>query len=1249
MQIVFIAVGTSGLNQVRKIGERWEQSQWRDRVNWELHYVGSDAFAQKDWEPILQSILGKRLVLLDLMGVDKEFCQALYSHLDDFPGDIVVLNASEQRIRGLTRLGKFSLQRMSRMGENRSAEQTGMRKMMKMIQRMEAVGEALPIGKLRDMRNYFWLGKYWKFADEQNIENLLFLLGREYLGYKDFPAYQPPVTIDEVILYDPVTKRGYRHLDHYLEDVSLFPEKATIGVLFSNNNYPVDTFPILTELAKKLRNKFNLIPIAMARSIDRDLEQVKGFLINDLIKVDVLINLLSFRLGAGPMGGDAEAAVQLLQELNVPVLHPFFLSKRTIEEWKADSRGVKTGEFLISIFLPELDGVIETYPIAAQQSAESGIGELALIEERVDHLLGRVLSWNRLQKKSVRERRAAIIFYDYPPGESNLGSGAFLDSFRSLEAILKRLAAEGYNLTPRTAGELRDIFVGGGMVNTPKWTDRARSKCIRVTAAEYQSLTSDWSRKDEIDNYWGEFPGKIMGEDQEVWLPGIVEGNIFIGLQPARGFYQGKDYTQGSAKDYHDKFMPPHHQYVAFYKWLERGFGADICIHLGTHGTVEFLPGKEAGLSGECYPDYLLGTMPHLYVYYSGNPAESMIAKRRSHGVMVSHLHPPFVQSDLYGEMQALEALLAEYEEAQLMNSARLEDILADIREIAGKLGWPWEGLEELAATLYEMKSALIPGRLHIFGSGFSSVEVVEFLVQLFMVSGDGWPSLYQLLAQDEGWDWVALTEAPHRYQKEYLGLKKRALEWIQRFVMQETELNGGDKQRLELYQAIRQQGIRIKAALLNNRELEGLLKGLAGSYISASIGGDVFRNPELLPTGRNLYQFDPRRVPSPSAMRRGKEIAENTLEQYYQVHGQYPESVAVILWGLETSKTQGETIGQILSYLGVRISRSGTLWRPILEVISLEELGRPRVDVTIQICGFFRDMFPNLIELINDAFELVSQLSDEGEENQIKKHAGKLLTELRQMGLSSEEASEFAYARIFGPESAQYGTGVNQLVKSRNWQSEADLVTNYLTSLQYVYTKNHYGREMPGLLAKNLSRVELVSQIRSSRDYELTDLDHYYEYFGGLARTVAETSGKKAMMLISDTHNGRPRTEDVQRSIQRGSRTRLLNPKWLDGMLQHQFHGGQQLADRLENLLGLAATTGSVDNSIFDDANERFVLDETMRNRIRENNQYSLLEIMERLLEAQQRGYWKPKEEDLEELRRQYLKLEGDLEGLND
>ncbi len=427
------------------------------------------------------------------------------------------------------------------------------------------------------------------------------------------------------------------------------------------------------------------------------------------------------------------------------------------------------------------------------------------------------------------------------------------------------------------------------------------------------------------------------------------------------------------------------------------------------------------------------------------------------------------------------------------------------------------------------MKTSLIPGRLHTFGKGFSSEEVQNFLVQLFAIAGDERPSLYQLLCTKEGWDWATIEESPYCYQDKFAALKSMAKEWIVQFVMEKKVLKEGDKEQLKAFQTVQQLGIKIKQALLDNSELEGLLNGSAGSYIPAGLGGDVFRNPEVLPTGRNIYQFDPRRVPSLSAMRRGKEIAENTLNQYYQVNGQYPQSVAVILWGLETSKTQGETIGQILSYLGIRLKRGGTLWEPALEVIPLEELGRPRVDVTIQICGFFRDMFPNLIDLLNDAFEMVGKLIDEGDENYIQKHARKMLGELRKDGINDEEAWEFAFARIFGPESAQYGTGVNQLVKSRDWQNETDLVNNYLNSLQYVYTKNNYGKEMKGLLHKNLSKVELVSQIRSSRDYEITDLDHYYEYFGGLARTVEETSGKKAMMLISDTHNGRPRTEDVQ------------------------------------------------------------------------------------------------------------------------
>jgi cobaltochelatase CobN len=1241
--ICIIAVGAAGLNQVRKLTHKWQQGPWRGRLQADLHYVGDDYLDPRDWPAVLESVEGKDIVFLDTMGTPKDFSDALYDRMTHFSGHVVVLNADRMNIRSLTRLGHFSMGMMSRMKRGKrtqSDKPASPNRMMRMVRMMERIGQALPVGPLRDMRNYFWLVNYWQLTNEHNVENMLYLVGREYLGFKDFPRAQPPITIDGLLIMEPDSLAVYETVDDLWRAHPRDASKPTIGLLYNSSTYPVTTHPATARLLERLRVQFNVLPMAAFRVEAENLKRFASLVYrNGRPQIDLLINLLAFRLGQGPMGGDAVSTVQFLETLDVPVLHPFFLSKRTVDEWRGNREGVGTGEFLLHFFLPELDGSIEMAPIGAVDPSGEGFAEIDVIDERVDRLIRRTHKWVTLRRKPNRRKKVAILFYDYPPGESNVGSSAFLDTFASLSALLARLAQEGYQVRPMSADELRQAFVQAGRLNTPDWySGSADPHEIKIDASTYQRLTANWAGLSDTVAQWGSYPGQVMSKDGRLLIPGILNGNVFLGVQPARG---GGERAQDSAS-YHDKGLAPHHQYVAFYRWLADEFGADACIHVGTHGTLEFLPGKEKAMSGDCAPDYLIGDMPHLYLYYLGNPSEAMIAKRRTHAVMVSHMPPPFVPGGLYGEMLALDALLVEYHEAINLAPDRCAEIMADIQVQADTLGWHGESVEEIEETLHAMRSALIPGRLHTIGQGFSSQEACDLLVYLLRDIPDGNLSLYEHLCHGRGWDWTAIQAAPQHYAAELDELGRAARAWVEAYVLEQQSPGVG-----QALKSVQRTAIELYRNLQTPLELDTLCRALEGRYVPAGPSGDLFRSPEILPSGRNMFQFDPRHVPSPSAMRRGTLIARNTLEQYLAANGEYPRSVAVILWGLETAQTQGETVGQILTYLGIQLAPSSTPWDARLELIPAEALGRPRIDVVVQICGFFRDMFPNLLSLLQDAFEMAGGSEDLTGPNYVRTNARQLRDALLEQGMDEQDADELSLARIFGPSTAEYGTGVTGLVESQSWHNEADLVANYVASLKHVYTKTRYGEAIEGLFQQNVRRVQLVSQVRSTRDYEMTDLDHYYEFYGGLSKTVEQASGQKAVLLISDTHEGRVRTEHVQKAIQRGARTRLLNPRWLDNMLAHGHHGGQQLADRLENLVGLAATTGEVDNSLFDEANDRLVLDEEMRRRIGENNPYALLEMVERLLEAEARGYWEADPDKLEQLKRIYLEIEGDLEGI--
>ncbi|MCP4716193.1 MAG: magnesium chelatase subunit H [Deltaproteobacteria bacterium] len=1243
MNLCIVAVGASSIIEIEKNVSAWKSGPWAERIAVTTHYVGSDMFSEDAWPPIFQSIYKSQFVLLDTMGVPDAFSQALSDGLGEYQGHVAVVNATTVGVRSLTRVGRFSLKMMQRMSAGKTGQDgTQMARMTRLISWMEKIGRTLPVGRLRDMRNFLWICRYWLYGTSHNLENMLWLIGREYFGCKEFPQPEPPAVIDDCSIMDPASRRVFKNVKKYYQAFPPSQTKPGLGLLFRTRTYPLDTHPVMARVLARLSDFFNVIPVALDSTLGRDFKKLRELLMPGGVPlVDVLVNPESFRLSQGPMGGDADWGEQFLRDLNVPVLHPFFLTKRTRAQWDADDKGAEVGEFLISVFLPELDGCIEMYPIGAVGTPQEQTPELAPLEDRVERLVLRACNWSALRRTPNRDKRLAIIFYDYPPGEESVGSASFLDTFASLAALLEKLAAEGYDLQPLSAEELRAAFVEQGRNNAADRHTIKDDAAVMLDAGVYRSLTSSLPGLQRIEKCWGSFPGPVMNDGKRVWLPGIRCGKVFIGLQPPRGC---ADEQPGG---YHDKHMSPHHQYAAFYRWLELDFKADAVMHVGTHGTLEFLPGKEKAMSERCFPDALIGALPHLYVYYSGNPSEAMIAKRRAHAVLIGHLPAPFVKGGLYDELQELKQLVDEYAGAQSLNPGRCSVILEEIRQRVEALGWQWIDFDDLHRRLHDMKMALIPARLHTLGTGFSEEEAVAYLADFFRSSGPDVSGLYALLARQQGWDWEKLCAQPHRNEQQWEQLDNLARQWIVNHIVQGRPIERGIAVDSAATGEIVRRGEAIVKALVHNGELDAVVRGLGGEYIPCGLSGDLLRSPEILPTGRNLVQFDPRLVPSSSALRQGERIAAETIEHYVKEHGSVPGSIAMVLWGLETSQTQGETVGQILGCLGVRVKRIAGQWDPVLELISLEQLGRPRIDVTVQICGFFRDMFPNTLELLQNAIAMVGFADEPDAMNSVRVNSRRLFASLSEQGLPEEEAREFALARLFGPASAEYGTGVEQIVKDRAWQSETELVTAYVESLKHAYTPNHHGREMGDLLTDNLRHVDVVSQVRSSRDYEMTDLDHYYEFFGGLSRSVEQASGKKAMMLVSDTHEGRVRTEDVKDAIQRGVHTRLVNPVWLEGMLAHSHHGGHEIAKRMENLIGLAATTGAVGQADFECVNLRLVFDDAMRERIQANNPHAMLDIVKRLWEAYSRGYWSPDEETLDRLKQIYLGVEDHVEGI--
>jgi len=1097
-----------------------------------------------------------------------------------------------------------------------------------------------------DFERYMLLQEYWRHGGQYNIQQFFRLLLKEYGGFHHFPTPLPLEMIEDVSIYDPCTQKSFADVTEWKE-AQQSKQRPTVALFYIGHQYPNKSDHCVAHIIEQLSNDCNVLPIAFTSVVQRDLEKLKTFLIEQLdSSLQAIISFLPFRLGAGPRGGLADVGVDIFKKANVPVFHPFFISKRTVTEWEEKREGIQAGEFIVNMMLPELDGAIHTYPVGAlgdeytDDELDVSFHELTLIDERVEALISRVKKYLQMRQKTRAERKVAINCYNYPPGEGNLFGGSFLDTFKSIENILSKLHNEGYDVEPMTSEQLQQHFTAGKLVNSGQWiTEETDVHFIKFPVKEYLTYVQNEPWYKQLVKQWGEPAGEIMASNEQFFIPGLIVNHVFIGLQPTRGVHEDP------SKVYHDELLYPHHQYIAYYVYLRHIFKADAILHVGTHGTLEFLPGKENALSGECFPDWLIGDMPHFYYYYVGNPAEAMIAKRRTHGTLISYQSPPFVEAELHGELIQLEHLLNEYDEAQHADPIRLPEIEQLIIEKSAELHFSHQDLEEIEQELYRIKRSLIPYGLHIIGRGYTKDEAKQYMSDVLRYEHPTADSLRRVIAEDEGINFDKVLA--NKDTKTLVALDEKA-EYLIDYYLLHADIpksqffeERNDKRCRQTLQF----GLQCYQVSMENQETKSLIHCLDGEYNEARIGGDLIRYPDILPTGANIVQFDPRLVPSVSAYQRGARLAEQAIDTYVKKHGSYPKSTAVVCWGLETSRTHGETVGQILAYLGIRLKNPSASFNQKYEIIPVEELGRPRINVVINICGFFRDMFPNIIEDINELCQRLAEVDENEKENYFKAHSETLFKKYKDEGMSDEQAKELATTRIFGPEAGGYGTNVRQIIQTKQWEQESQLAEAYMNSLHHLYTKSFRGEAMPQLLTHHLSAVDIVSQVRSNHEYEITDLDHYYEYFGGLAKAIETAKGEKAEMLIHDTTGEFVETDEIGDSIARGVRTRLLNPKWIEGMLEHSYHGVQKIAERFENVLGLAATTNKVDQWVFDNIHETYVQDEDMRERLKENNRWAYMDMLDKLFEMNERGYWDASEQQLSELQEAFLDAEGEAE----
>lgn len=1198
----------------------------------ELHTFLSHRIQEETVDPqmVLDAMCASQAVLFDLRG-NPDKTVALVQRgfaLTALQGTAFIpVFGGGPNVLALLRMGSFSMRMPQRKNDDAPAASVNYRRIKQITEVVEKLGSLLPVGALKHARNWVRCTQYWSNSGVDNLRELLLFVANQYAGAK-VKAKAPLIYPDDGFQHWQSGQR-YASLSAYLKDHPLDPRLPTVlSIIFGGTTHDA-CLSGAAELFQALSKQANLLPffadgMGTAQALHKHL--LPGG--KAVLPLDAIISLQWFRLEGGPLGGNPQVTLDFLRRMDAPLYGAVTSYNRALSLWQDSVDGVPAAETLASITLPELDGAIDPiFLFGLDELIGSAPGKSATCPAvgRGRRLAGRVLRRAALRSKANADKKLAIVLFNYPPGESTLGSASFLDVFASVEDLLRRLKDEGYTIE-LPSQPLPQLFLERGLVHNGQWTGHTLTAqhAIRLSKRDYLNLYQPLPEilRQQVESVFGAPPGDLMTEGGDIFLAGVRLGNVLLALQPSRGLHEDP------TRQYHDKALPPHHQYIAFYRYIEEIFAADALIHVGTHGTLEFTPGKEVALGNEDAPDVLIGDLPHIYLYHVVNASEAMIAKRRSYGQLVTYASPSFAPAELYGEYLELEDLLAEYDSQRRDNPGRAALLLEQIQAKAEVAHLPTD-LGGLHTALQSYQRAAIPIGLHCFGERLTGEALIDYLALVARYDRPETPALNRLLAQALGWEYDALLEqsAP---ELRVLDNEARALvsEWMNGAAPPFLAAGGTPVAK---YLA------EVRAWVEQSDEIAGLLHALNGAYLLPNLAGDPVRSPETYPTGRNAYQFDPTRIPTPSALERGRQIAEESLRQYQTQSGAYPEAVGVILWGFETCKTYGETLGQILGYLGVRLERGeGYFMQPI--PIPLAELGRPRVDVLVTMCGFFRDLFPNQVRMLDLAFRSVSALNEDEAQNAVRRHT--------QAILQAGGEQRLAAGRLFGPPPGEYGTGVTTMIEHGGWKDERELVHMFTQRTQYLYGDNLHGVAARQQLQHCLGQVELVTQVRDSHEFDVTDLDHYYEFFGGLARSAQEQRGGRGpVILIADTTAERITVRGVQEAVRRGVVTRLLNPQWTEGVLKHRFHGAQEIADRVEYLVGLEALTQSVESFTWSQVAANYLFDAAMRHRLLQNNPYATAEVAQKLAEAIQRGYWEASEDERQQLKLAYLEIENWIE----
>lgn len=971
-------------------------------------------------------------------------------------------------------------------------------------------------------------------------------------------------------------------------------------------------------------------------------------------------------------GGDDESwDAGALAALGVPILQALCLTGSR-SNWEENDEGLSPLDAATQVAVPEFDGRLITVPFSFKELDEDGLPAYVADPERAARVAGIAVRHARLRHIERRDKKIALVLSAYPTKHSRIGNAVGLDTPASAVELLRTLIAGGYDFGPvaeipgLVSGDgdelIRALIEAGGHDQDWLTEEQLARNPVRIPAADYRRWFAELPAelRESVEEHWGEAPGTMFVDrsanpEGDIVLAALRRGNLLILIQPPRGF------GENPIAIYHDPDLPPSHHYLAAYRWIQAraedgGFGADAMIHLGKHGNLEWLPGKNAGLSASCAPDAALGDLPLIYPFLVNDPGEGTQAKRRVHATLVDHLVPPMARAESYGDIARLEQHLDEYAQISAMDPAKLPAIRAQIWTLiqAAKLDHDL-GLEErpddegfddfllhVDGWLCEIKDAQIRDGLHVLGgapTGPARVNLVLAILRARQIWGGttALPGLREALGLDES----AATRTSADAVEETARALVQAMEdanWDPAAVASVAAAHSADVSAV-LDFAAREVVPRLAGTV---DEIAHVVSALDGRFVPAGPSGSPLRGlVNVLPTGRNFYSVDPKAVPSRLAWETGQALADSLLTRYRTDNGEWPASVGLSLWGTSAMRTSGDDVAEALSLLGIRPVWDEASRRVTgLEAIPLAELGRPRIDVTLRISGFFRDAFPHVIGLLDDAVRLAASLDEPASENYVRAHA--------QADLAVHGDERRATTRIFGSRPGTYGAGILQLIDSRDWRTDADLAEVYTVWGGYAYGRGLEGRPAREEMETAYKRITVAAKNTDTREHDIADSDDYFQYHGGMVATVRALRGTAPEAYIGDST--RPETVKTRTLVEETSRVfraRVVNPKWIEAMRRHGYKGAFELAATVDYLFGYDATTGVVADWMYDKLTETYVLDPENRAFLEEANPWALHGIAERLLEAESRGMWeKPDPQVLEALRQVYLDTEGNLEG---